>query len=188
MDWSRTYQRERRVGIEDIANSIRVLVRMRDVLFAYCPDIKSKIHGNRCPCPLHNGTDSNFSFNDVGFHCFVCGESGDVITFVQKRLDLPRRFDAMKRINEDMKLGLPIGRAASFTESVNLALQREEAQRREAEKQAWENKYALLMDEYARLDKIRMNSAPGSDEYAEAVKQLTYINYELDFHLQQEPR
>ena len=40
----------------------------------------------RGPCPLHGGKNPNFSVSpDKGFyHCFTCGESGDVFTFLQK--------------------------------------------------------------------------------------------------------
>jgi DNA primase len=40
----------------------------------------------RGPCPLHGGKNPNFSVTpDKGFyHCFTCGESGDVFTFLNK--------------------------------------------------------------------------------------------------------
>src|SRR3954469_19465192 len=43
----------------------------------------------RGPCPFHHGKDANFSVTmRGGYKCFVCGESGDVFTFVQKHLGL----------------------------------------------------------------------------------------------------
>ena len=44
----------------------------------------------RGPCPFHGGTKPNFSVSQKrsSYHCFVCQESGDVITFVRKRLGL----------------------------------------------------------------------------------------------------
>jgi DNA primase len=43
----------------------------------------------RGPCPFHHGKDNNFSVTaNGGYKCFVCGESGDVFTFVQKHLGL----------------------------------------------------------------------------------------------------
>ena len=53
--------------------------------------VKLKRVGNsfRGPCPFHHGKDANFSVTARGgFKCFVCGESGDVFTFVQKYLGL----------------------------------------------------------------------------------------------------
>ncbi len=42
----------------------------------------------RGPCPLHGGDDPNFSIvpDEQIFKCFVCGEGGDVFSFVMKHL------------------------------------------------------------------------------------------------------
>ncbi|MFN8581939.1 MAG: DNA primase [Gemmatimonadaceae bacterium] len=42
----------------------------------------------RGPCPFHQGTHRNFSVSARRrmYHCFVCGEGGDVFAFLQKRL------------------------------------------------------------------------------------------------------
>ncbi|MFN2397938.1 MAG: DNA primase [Gemmatimonadaceae bacterium] len=44
----------------------------------------------RGPCPFHQGTHRNFSVSARKgmYYCFVCHESGDVFTFLQKRLGL----------------------------------------------------------------------------------------------------
>ena len=43
----------------------------------------------RGPCPFHHGKNDNFSLTPRGgYKCFVCGESGDVFTFVEKHLGL----------------------------------------------------------------------------------------------------
>ena len=53
--------------------------------------VKLKRVGNsfRGPCPLHHGKNDNFSVTTKGgYKCFVCGEAGDVFTFVRKHLGL----------------------------------------------------------------------------------------------------
>jgi DNA primase len=53
--------------------------------------VKLKRVGNsfRGPCPFHHGKNDNFSVTARGgYKCFVCGESGDVFTFVEKQLGL----------------------------------------------------------------------------------------------------
>ncbi|MFN8667250.1 MAG: DNA primase [Gemmatimonadaceae bacterium] len=43
----------------------------------------------RGPCPFHQGVNRNFSVTTTKgkfYHCFVCKESGDVFSFLQKRL------------------------------------------------------------------------------------------------------
>ncbi len=43
-------------------------------------------HDFRGPCPFHGGKNPNFSVSTKNntYHCFKCGESGDVFTFLQK--------------------------------------------------------------------------------------------------------
>jgi DNA primase len=53
--------------------------------------VQLKRSGNsfRGPCPFHQGTHNNFSVTPRGgYACFVCGEKGDVFTFIQKYLGL----------------------------------------------------------------------------------------------------
>ena len=52
--------------------------------------VKLKRVGNsfRGPCPFHHGKNDNFSVTSRGYKCFVCGEAGDVFTFVEKHLGL----------------------------------------------------------------------------------------------------
>lgn len=44
----------------------------------------------RGPCPFHGGKNPNFSVSPKRgqYHCFKCGESGDVFTFLQKQLGM----------------------------------------------------------------------------------------------------
>ena len=54
----------------------------------------------RGPCPFHQGTNNNFSvLPKGGYTCFVCGEKGNVFTFVQKRLGLTF-VEAVKYVGE----------------------------------------------------------------------------------------
>jgi len=46
--------------------------------------------GYRGPCPFHQGTHANFSVDPVKriYHCFVCHETGDVFSFLMKRMGM----------------------------------------------------------------------------------------------------
>ena len=115
-----------RASWEDISNAIRESLTMEDVLEFYCPSTPRQHH--RCPCPIHNGKDYNFSYIDKGYKCFSCGAKGDVITFVQTICEYEYRSDAMRRINSDFRLDLPLGgEVLSATQSASLALKRAEA-------------------------------------------------------------
>ncbi|MEO7963829.1 MAG: DNA primase, partial [Gemmatimonadaceae bacterium] len=59
------------------------------IIGEYVP-LKGRGGNWRGPCPFHQGVNRNFSVS-VGskgkfYHCFVCKESGDVFSFLQKRL------------------------------------------------------------------------------------------------------
>ncbi|MEO8576225.1 MAG: DNA primase [Gemmatimonadales bacterium] len=61
----------------------------------------------RGPCPFHQGTRRNFSVVPAKklYHCFVCGESGDVFKFLTKRLGVEWP-EAVKMVGE--KVGIEV--------------------------------------------------------------------------------
>lgn len=70
-----------------MVEEIRSRAELVDVCGEYMP-LKRVGKTFRGPCPLHGGDDPNFSI-DPGrqiFKCFVCGEGGDVFSFVMKHL------------------------------------------------------------------------------------------------------
>lgn len=184
MDWTRAFKPKRQADWADIAEEIRGAVTMEDILQVYAPSVKTRNH--RCPCPIHNGKDLNFSYTRNGYKCFVCGASGDVIGFVQTICGLSRT-DAMKRINADFRLNLPINGNLSAIQSADLALKRAERERQEAARQTWQDEYHRLWDEWITLDNTKRTADPTTAEYAEAVKRIDYVGYLIDC-LKAEPR
>jgi DNA primase len=58
------------------------------IIGEYVP-LKRSGNSFRGPCPFHHGTNNNFSVTARGgYNCFVCGEKGDVFTFIQKHLGM----------------------------------------------------------------------------------------------------
>lgn len=58
------------------------------IIGEYVP-LKGRGGNYRGPCPFHQGVNRNFSVTTAKgkfYHCFVCKESGDVFSFLQKRL------------------------------------------------------------------------------------------------------
>lgn len=176
-----SFHEERKASWEDIAQAIRESVTMDEVLAMYSPSTPHRHH--RCPCPIHNGKDYNFSYNTKGYKCFVCGASGDVIGFVKEVCELSTRSDAMKRMDADFHLNLPINGTLSAIQSAKLALKRKEADEKARAEQAWEDEYHRLTDEWTRLDRVRQTADPASDEYADAVKNIDFISFQLDILL-----
>ena len=88
------------------------------------------------------------------YKCFVCGASGDVIGFVQTVCGLSRT-DAMKRINADFRLNLPISYNLSVIQSADLALKRAEREKKEKAHAEWEETYHSLWAEWIECDKAK---------------------------------
>lgn len=127
------------------------------------------------------------SFTKVGYRCFVCGATGDVVTYVKDVLGLRTRVDAMKRIDTDFHLGLTDGANTTAQISEEIAKRRAERKKKDGAIKEWWDEYHRLWDEWTRLDRTRMTADPTSDEYAYAVHRMDYISYLID-SMPPEPR
>ncbi len=99
-------------------------VRSRADLVEICSEhtnLKRSGKTYRGPCPLHGGEGPNFSVDPARgiFKCFVCGEGGDVFSFVMKRLglDFP---SAVRHVAE--RAGVPIPEEDEHREDPHAAL------------------------------------------------------------------
>ena len=89
----------------DYAGIIKQTVPMPEVAELYTGQ---RIVRNRIRCPIHHGSDLNMRIYGKSYYCWVCHAAGDQIQFAQSVLGLSFQ-DAMKRLNEDFGLHLPIG-------------------------------------------------------------------------------
>jgi DNA primase len=74
---------------DEVIEQVRENADIVAIIGEYVP-LKRTGSDYRGPCPFHQGTRRNFSVVPAKhlYHCFVCGESGDVFKFLQKRLGL----------------------------------------------------------------------------------------------------
>ena len=190
MDWNKAYSPERRAKWDDLARAVQDAVTMEDVLDYYCPSTPRR--NRRCPCPIHNGKDYNFSYYNRYYKCFVCGAFGDVIEFVKTICELSTRSDAIRRINGDFHLNLPITGYATPSQNSEMRKRRETAEKKKAEIAAWTERYNALMDEYAKLDKVLNSDSVNQDSewletLAKARERIEAVKYEID-SMPPEPR
>ena len=89
----------------DYAGIIKSSVPMPEVVERYTG---RRIIRNRIRCPIHHGSDLNMRIYPKSYYCWVCHAAGDQIQFVQSVLGVSFQ-DAMRRLNEDFRLNLPIG-------------------------------------------------------------------------------
>lgn len=166
------------------AEIIKSSVSMEDILNHY--GFHPSRYG-RIPCPLHNGKDRNFSYKHKNFKCYVCGKSGTVIDFVMHLFGISFT-QAVERINSDFHLGLSMERPSD----ADLTALREKQRKAQEEKEQWESIAKQLAAEHLYWHEVAIQFAPfrpatyGSAHihplYAEAVKQLPYIEYQIEEH------
>lgn len=142
----------------------------------------------RIPCPLHNGDDANCGVKEHYIHCFVCGESADVIKFVQVYFGLDFQ-SAISKLNDDFCLGLPIGQRIDRRKQLEMgriAFERKrKAEQQQNERQQIEDDYWAAFDEWKRLDDNKRNYAPKTPSeplhplFVEALKNIAGAEYNL---------
>jgi DNA primase len=82
-------------------------------------------------CPFHDEKTPSAKIYPDSFHCFGCGEYGDVIGFTEKMFGLSP-IDAVKKLNDDFGLNIEIGHAPTRSE-------KSEFQKRADERKAYED-------------------------------------------------
>lgn len=134
-------------------------------------------------CPFHSGDNSAslkiYPEKGGGFFCFGCQASGSVIDFVMKLFECSFT-DACKRLSDDFGLGLyqQSYRERKASRDAFMA-KRRAAREREAAKDSAEKAYWDAFDRWVAADKVTRTGDPFSDEWAEAVKSLPQLSYEL---------
>lgn len=131
-------------------------------------------------CPFHD--DKNPSMKvDQRFHCFGCGEDGDVIDFTAKLFDLSSK-EAAEKLAQDFGL-IYDSQAPPRRRYVR---QKTEAQKFREDRQRC---YRVLSDYYHLLKKWGIDHSPRTPEeephprFVEAIQKKTYVEYLLDLFL-----
>ena len=162
---------------ENVFEAVKQSVSTRDAAAFY--GIEVKRNGMAC-CPFHD--DKNPSMKvDQRFHCFGCGEDGDVIDFTAKLFDLSPK-EAAEKLAQDF--GLIYDSQASPRR--RYVRQKTEAQKFREDRQRC---YRVLSDYYYLLKKWEADNSPRTPEeephprFVEAIQKKTYVEYLLDLFL-----
>ena len=162
---------------ENVFEAVKQSVSTRDAAAFY--GIEVKRNGMAC-CPFHD--DKNPSMKvDQRFHCFGCGEDGDVIDFTAKLFDLSPK-EAAEKLAQDFGL-IYDSQAPPRRRYVR---QKTEAQQFREDRQRC---YRILSDYYYLLKKWEADNSPQTPEeephprFVEAIHKKTYVEYLLDLFL-----
>ena len=166
---------------------IKSQINMIDICRIYGFNIQ---RGNFICCPFHNEKTPSLKLYDGnrGFYCFGCGEHGSVIDFVMRYFGLDFQ-SAISKLNDDFRLGLPIGKKIDRRTQLEMNKSAFERKRKiEAEKkrrEQIENAYWTAFDEWKRLDDNKRNYAPKTPTeplhplFVEALKNIAGAEYNL---------
>ena len=162
---------------ENVFEAVKQSVSTREAAEFY--GIKVRRNGMAC-CPFHD--DKNPSMKvDQRFHCFGCGEDGDVIDFTAKLFNLSPK-EAAEKLAQDFGL-IYDSQAPPRRRYVR---QKTEAQQFREDRQRC---YRVLSDYYYLLKKWEADSSPRTPEeephprFVEAIQKKTYVEYLLDLFL-----
>ena len=162
---------------ENVFEAVKQSVSTRDAAAFY--GIEVKRNGMAC-CPFHD--DKNPSMKvDQRFHCFGCGEDGDVIDFTAKLFNLSPK-EAAEKLAQDFGL-IYDSQAPPRRRYVR---QKTEAQKFREDRQRC---YRVLSDYYYLLKKWEADRSPRTPEeephprFVEAIQKKPYVEYLLDLFL-----
>ena len=143
-----------------------------------------------CCCPFHNDKHPSMKI-DNRYHCFGCGEDGDVNNFVGKLYGLSS-YDAAVKIITDFNLGIPItnkGITTTSTKPVTSLDTKANIYNTQRAFQEYKRDALLLLHRYLDfLHKAERDFAPASPEaleqphpfFEEALMKKDFIDWLID--------
>ena len=135
-------------------------------------------HG-KALCPFHNDRHPSLFVDDDHYHCYACGEHGDVIDFTAKLFGL-KLYEAAQKLACDFGITQDKPSYKAVQEKQN---RKSEAQRlRENEKLCFSAlmEYYKLMQEWMVLYAPRTPEDRQHDRFEQACHDLSYVEYLVD--------
>ncbi len=164
----------------DIFTMVKAAVTVRQAAEHY--GLQVRRNGMTC-CPFHNDRHPSLYVSDDHYHCFACGEHGDVIDLTAKLFDI-RLYDAARKLVSDFHLApdKPLPEAIRWKKEHKTRAQ----QLRENEQLCFSvlNEYRrLLLDWEKRYAPQAPEDVP-DERFVEACHRLPWAEYQLGILLQ----
>jgi len=159
----------------NIFQAVKDSVTTRQAAEHYGLEVK---HNGMTCCPFHADKTPSMKV-DKRFHCFGCGEDGDVINFVEKLFSLSPK-DAAEKLAYDF--GVNFDNKEHYNPKPSIIKRINEEKYKLAEKRV----FSALCDYSKLLRKWRTEFAPKSEKeephplFVEALKKTDYVEYLLD--------
>ena len=160
----------------NVFEAVKTSINTREAAARYGVEVNR--HG-KALCPFHNDRHPSLFVDDDHYHCYACGEHGDVIDFTAKLFGL-KLYEAAQKLAYDFGITQDKPPDKATLKKQN---RKSEAQRlRENEKLC----FSALMEYYKLLLAWMAVYAPRTPEdeidsrFAEACHWLSYVEYLVD--------
>lgn len=156
--------------------TVKTSINTREAVARYGVEVNR--HG-KALCPFHNDRNPSLFVDDDHYHCFACGEHGDVIDFTAKLHGLTV-YDAAKKLAYDFGITQDKPPDKALQEKQH---RKSEAQRlRENEKLCFSAllEYMKLLQEWKVLYAPRTPEDTQDDRFVEACHNVDYVEYLVD--------
>ena len=160
----------------NVFGTVKASINTREAAARYGVEINR--HG-KALCPFHNDRHPSLFVDDDHYHCYACGEHGDVIDFTAKLFGL-KLYEAAQKLAYDFGITQDKPPTKAMQEKQN---RKSEAQRlRENEKLCFSAllEYMKLLQEWKRLYAPRTPEDKHDDRFVEACHNLDYVEYLVD--------
>ena len=160
----------------NVFGTVKTSINTREAAERYGVEVNR--HG-KALCPFHNDRNPSLFVDDDHYHCFACGEHGDVIDFTAKLHGL-KLYEAAQKLAYDFGITQDKPPDKAMQEKLN---RKSEAQRlRENEKLC----FSALLEYLKQLQEWKVLYAPRSpedtqdDRFVETCHTLDYVEYLVD--------
>lgn len=135
-------------------------------------------HG-KALCPFHNDRNPSLYVADDHYHCYACGEHGDVIDFTAKLFGL-KLYEAAQKLAYDF--GITQDKPPDKATLEKLNKKSEEQRLRENEKLCFSvlMAYMKLLQEWMVVYAPRTPEDEHDDRFVQACHWLSYVEYLVD--------
>lgn len=160
----------------NVFGAVKASINTREAAARYGVEVN---HYGKALCPFHNDRNPSLFVADDHYHCFACGEHGDVIDFTAKLHGLSL-YDAAKKLAYDFGITQDKPPDKTMQKKQN---RKSEAQRlRENEKLCFSAllEYMKLLQEWKLLYAPRAPEDTPHDCFVQACHKLDYVEYLVD--------
>ena len=164
----------------DIFATVKAAVAVRQAAEHYGLSVG---HHGMALCPFHNDRHPSLYVSDDHYHCFACGEHGDVIELTAKLFDL-RLYDAARKLASDFHLAPDRPLPEAIRQKTKHKTKAQPLRENEQLCFSVLNEYRRLLLDWKKWYAPQAPEDEPDERFVEACHRLPWAEYQLDILLQ----